>query len=455
MEEKNIRIKNAHICQFINGSFVPIFGDIIIRDEQIYDIESRSFKEYLKQSIKKRESEEKNNTEYDAWGRLVLPPLTNFHEHIYSRLSKGLPVTGSMTDFNKILENLWWKLDRTLTLDAIEMSTELAAIEAIKNGVSTVFDHNSSPSSIDESEEIIKQVLKAREINGVLSYEVSDRNGIENMRKAVDENVSFLRYRTSSDFKGQFGLHALFTLSDDSLAYIRTETENLECGYHIHAAEAEYDTTFSRERYGLTIVERLEKFGLLNPLTFLAHGNHLIEKDFDILSQYKSCLIHNPDSNFNNAVGTLNITKVPKSIPVLLGTDGMHCNMLKTIKMAFLTLRHINQSSDIGFEIIARILANSFTVHSRFFNYTPTLQKGDEADCIVVDYVPYTPINAENFLGHFLYGVTETTVRTFLRRGHFLMKDYVVDPEEEIYQKAYNIGQEIRERFEFLQSNEE
>lgn len=454
MEEKNIRIKNAHICQFTNGAFVPIFGDIIIRDEQIYAIESRSYKEYLKQPSKKRKFEENNNAEYDAQGRFVLPPLTNFHEHIYSRLSKGLPVTGGMKDFNKILENLWWKLDRTLTLDAIEVSTEIAAIEAIKNGVSTVFDHNSSPSSIEESEEIIKQVLKAREINAVLSYEVSDRNGVENMKKAVDENVSFLRYRTSADFKGQFGLHALFTLSDDSLQYIKEETKDLGCGYHIHAAEAEYDAAFSQEKYGLTIAERLEKFEFLNSLTFLAHGNHLVEKDFDIIAKYHSCLIHNPDSNFNNAVGTLNIARVPKSIPVLLGTDGMHCNILKTIKMAFLTLRHINQSSEIGFENIAQILSNSFNVHSRFFNHTPTLQMGDEADCIVLDYVPYTPINAENFLGHFLYGATETSVRTFLRRGHFLMKDYIVDPEEKIYKRAYNIGQEIRERFEFLQSND-
>ncbi len=454
MVEKNIRIKNSHICQFIDGAYAPLFGDIIIRDEQVYDIETRSFKEFLKQPTIQREPEEKNNAIYDAQGRLVLPPLTNFHEHIYSRLSKGLPVTGSMQDFNKILENLWWILDRTLTLDAIEISTELAAIEAIKNGVSTIFDHNSSPSSIENSEEIIKQVLKSREINAVLSYEVSDRNGTDNMKHAVDENISFLKYRTSADFKGQFGLHALFTLSDETLSYIKSQTQDLDCGYHIHAAESSYDAAFSERKFRLSIAERLEKYGFLNPLSFLAHGNHLVKKDFDIIAKYQSSLIHNPDSNFNNAVGTLNIAKVPESVPILLGTDGMHCNMLKTLKMAFLTCRHINQSSEIGFDIIARILANSCDVRSRFFEHTPTLQKGDEADMIVLDYVPYTPIDKDNFLGHFIYGATETTVRTFLRRGHFLMKDYIVDPEEKIYKKAYDIGQEIRERFELLQANE-
>jgi len=449
----NIRIKNAFICQFIDGSFHPVFGDIIIEDDLIHEIKQTSYTDFLKKPVKRNvpESDDNNGGEYDAQGRIVLPPLTNFHEHIYSRLSKGLPVTGRMDNFVEILENLWWKLDRTLSEQAVEVSAELAAIEAIKNGVLTLFDHHSSPDFIHDSENIIKKVLKTRELNAVLSYEVSDRNGEENMKHAVEENLSFIKYRTTADFKGQFGLHALFTLSDSTLKYIQEETQDLGCGYHIHAAEDIFDAQFSEEKYGLTICERLEKFNMLNELSFLAHGNHLVERDFELISKYNSSLIHNPDSNFNNAVGTLNIANVPKEIPLLLGTDGMHCNMLKTIKMAFLTCRHINKSSVIGFDIIARILKDSFDIHDRFFGNTPRLCKGDPADFIVLDYCPYTPIDKDNFLGHFLYGACETSVRTVFKKGHYLMKDFVVDPEEEVYKKAYNISKEIREKFQFLQ----
>jgi len=450
----NIRIKNAFICQFIDGSFHPVFGDIIIEDDLIHAIKETSYSDFLHKPVKRKDPtiDDQNPAEYDAQGRMVLPPLINFHEHIYSRLSKGLPVTGKMSNFIEILENLWWKLDRTLNEKAVEASAELTAIEAIKNGVLTLFDHHSSPDFIDDSENIIKKVLKARELNAVLSYEVSDRNGEKNMKHAVEENLSFIKYRTTADFKGQFGLHALFTLSDETLKYIQEETQDLGCGYHIHAAEDIFDAQFSEEKYGLTICERLEKFNMLNELSFLAHGNHLVERDFELISKYNSSLIHNPDSNFNNAVGTLNLAKVPEEIPLLLGTDGMHCNILKTIKMAFLTCRHLNKSSEIGFDIVVRILKNSFDIHDRFFGNTPRLCKGDPADFIVLDYCPYTPIDKDNFLGHFLYGACETAVRTVFKKGHYLMKDFVVDPEEEVYKKAYKVSKEIRDKFKFLQN---
>ena len=449
----NLRIKNAFICQFKNGAFIPIFGDIIIEDELIHEVKEKSYSDFLHKPVKRKDPtiDDQSLAEYDAQGRMVLPPLINFHEHIYSRLSKGLPVTGKMSNFVEILENLWWKFDIALNEQANEVSAELTAIEAIKNGVLTLFDHHSSPDFPDDSENIIKKVLKAREINAVLSYEVSDRNGKENMRHAVRENFSFIKYRTTADFKGQFGLHALFTLSDETLEYIQDKTQSLGCGYHIHAAEDIFDTQFSEEKYGLSICERLEKFNLLNELTFLAHGNHLMGKDFEIISKYNASLVHNPDSNFNNAVGTLNLAKVPEEIPLLLGTDGMHCNILKTIKMAFLTCRHLNKSSEIGFDIVARILRNSFDIHDRFFGNTPMLQKGDSADFIVLDYCPYTQMDADNFLGHFLYGACETSVRTVCKKGHYLMKDFLVDPEEEVYKKAYKVAEIVREKFEFLQ----
>ena len=126
-------------------------------------------------------------------------------------------------------------------------------------------------------------------------------------------------------------------------------------------------------------------------------------------------------------------------------------DILKTIKMAFLTCRHLNQSSEIGFNIVARILKNSFDIHNRFFGNTPRLRKGDSADLIVLDYCPYTPMDADNFLGHFLYGACETSVRTVCKKGYYLMKDFVIDPEEEVYKKAYKVAEIVREKFEFLQ----
>lgn len=441
-------LKNANICQFKNDSYQPVFGDLQIENGIITNINERSFEKYVRESSKKPMESNSNLSEYDAQGRLVLPPLVNFHEHVYSRLSKGLPVKGDLSNFLNVLKNLWWKLDRALFQEAIEASAQIAAIEAIKNGVGTLFDHHASPKFVSGSLEIIKKVLKAHGLDAVLSYEISDRNGIENMKEGVQENLDFIRFQTSQHCKAQFGLHALFTLNDETLKYIQEQTADLKAGFHVHIAEDKYDVDFNKEKYNLSLLQRLKKFNLINEKTFLVHCNHIDKNELEAVAKQKATIVHNPDSNFNNAVGTLNLLEVPQNCNLVLGTDGMHSNILRSIKMAFLNVRHQNLNSTIGFEIIDRIIKNSFATQEMFFGKSPKLQLGDVADFIVLDYVPYTPLDKENFLGHFLYGATEVPVRTMFKNGYFLMKDYDIERENEIYQRSYEIGKKVRERFE-------
>lgn len=112
-----------------------------------------------------------------------------------------------------------------------------------------------------------------------------------------------------------------------------------------------------------------------------------------------------------------------------------------------MTVRHLNRNPEIGFDIIEDILRNSFKMQKRFFNDVPQLNVGDKGDFIILDYIPYTPLNSKNFLGHFIYGICESSVRTMCQNGRFLMKDFIVDREDEIYKKAYKIGEKVRENF--------
>jgi len=443
-------LKNAYLCQFKENEFIPIFADVIIDEGKIIKIKSKSYEKFLKFRADSEEPENNTLSEYDANGRVVLPPLVNFHEHIYSRLSKGLPVTGDLSSFIKVLENLWWKLDRALKEKSIKASAQIAAIEAVRNGVGTVFDHHASPSAVSGSLNLIKQELKLRDIKGVLCYEVSDRNGKENMKQGVEENIDFFRFRTSEQFKSQFGLHALFTLSDESLNYIHNEVGDEDIGYHLHVAEGKYDVEFNKKNFSSTLLQRMKKFDLLNKKTFIVHGNHLTSSDLKQLNKYKVNIVHNPDSNFNNAVGTLNLEKVPQGLNLLLGTDGMHCNMLKTYKMAFLNLRHQNRNSTLGFDLLNRIFCNQFSTLKRFFGKSDQLRLADEGNFIVTDYIPYTPLNRENILGHFIYGITESSVRTMYQNEHFLMHDFDIEDEAKILKNAYAAGKEVFQNFEKL-----
>jgi hypothetical protein len=50
----NLCIKNAFICQFKNGAFIPIFGDIIIEDELIHEIKETSYSDFLYKQVKRK-----------------------------------------------------------------------------------------------------------------------------------------------------------------------------------------------------------------------------------------------------------------------------------------------------------------------------------------------------------------------------------------------------------------
>ena len=83
----------------------------------------------------------------DARGRLIMPGLICAHHHLYSTFACGLGFTPAH-NFVEVLENLWWRLDRKLSLDDVEMSARIILIEAIRKGTTTLVDHHASPAAI-------------------------------------------------------------------------------------------------------------------------------------------------------------------------------------------------------------------------------------------------------------------------------------------------------------------
>ena len=88
----------------------------------------------------------------DAKGQLIMPAFINTHTHIYSGLARGLSINGyNPTNFYEILDGMWWKLDRELTLEDTKASAYATYLECIRNGVTTVFDHHASYKEIPGS----------------------------------------------------------------------------------------------------------------------------------------------------------------------------------------------------------------------------------------------------------------------------------------------------------------
>ena len=434
---RNLTIKNAWLCQIKENAVEPIFGNLIIRDGKIDEIQSADFKAFLKQYP------DAGDRSYNANGRIVTIPLVNFHEHFYSRLAKGLPITGAMDNFLNILANRWWNLDRALDLDTVEASAQMGVLESIRHGVTYVFDHHASPFATRDSLSVIKNVLDRYGLRGVLCFETSDRNGAELAQQGLDEFVHFTDNHASSDIKSMLGLHASFTLSDNTLQKAGEILQKYDTGIHIHLCEDEIDRTLSVDKYQDLPVQRLKKFGLLNSKGILSHGVHLTADDYAKILFSGSSIAYNPDSNLNNAVRLPEFNKAPEDIPILIGTDGMHANIARSMKQLFLLYRH--QGNEIGeaFQWIQKIYFDQSKFVRQYFPDFPQLSVGNRADLIVWDYIPPTPISKHNFWGHFIYGILESPIHSVIQNGRFLMTDKVIDGEDEVRKKNFSEGERL------------
>jgi len=414
MIHSQYEIINAWICQIEGIEIHPVYGDLQIDNGRISKVRKRKFPEFS--------SLNNSEEQIDAQGRMITIPLTNFHDHIYSRLAKGLPIKGSMENFSGILENMWWTIDRELDMEMITACAEIAAIESIRNGVTYIFDHHSSPNNTTGSLSAISTVLQKYYLRGVLCFETSDRNGAEKASLALEENRRFIMDQSTDDIRGMLGLHALFTLSDDTLIKSENLVRESSAYIHIHLAEDVIDRDYNRNNFNLTPAQRLQKYCLLSANTILAHAIHLVDIDYKIISDSGSAIVYCPDSNLNNAVGLPKYAAVSQEIPIIVGTDGMHANIAGSLKQLFLLYRMQGNDFASTFNWMQKIYFDQLTFLQKWFPDFPGLCEGDRADLVLWDYIPPTHIDKTNFWGHYIYGVLESKADSVFQEGQALMK---------------------------------
>ncbi|MBT8396864.1 MAG: amidohydrolase family protein [Gemmatimonadetes bacterium] len=391
----------------------------------------------------------------DAGGGLILPGLINTHHHFYSAMARGLDPGTPMTTFPEVLDRLWWRLDRALDPETIRTSALLSAADCIRWGCTTVFDHHASPGCIEGSLDLIAEALGAAGISGALCYEVTDRNGHDGALAGIEENLRFFRERRNDPrIRGVFGIHASFTVLDETLGHI-ADRRPKEAGCHIHLAEDPVDAEASVAAFGVDPLVRLEQAGLLDERALLAHGIHLTESDLRTVARTGAALIHNPESNANNGVGRLDVPRVSAlGCRVGLGTDGMSSAMLRALRFAFLNLRGAEKDPTAGFEVLPSLLGENSAVARTFFEepLLGELAPGAPADLIAVDSPPPTPIEEDNLLGHMVYGAAEAPVRHTVARGRVLLEEFehtTLDPTQ-LAEEARSLAPGLWQRFHSL-----
>jgi cytosine/adenosine deaminase-related metal-dependent hydrolase len=267
------------------------------------------------------------------------------------------------------------------------------------------------------------------------------------------EKIRRQQASTSDRLAGTFGLHASLTLSEKTLEACRTAAP-VGTGFHIHVAEHEIDEEDSLIKTGLRVVQRLHRHGLLGEHSIAVHCVHVDEDEIHLLADSGTWVTHQPRSNMNNGVGLPAVEKMLRAgVRVGLGNDGFSNAMWEEWKAAYLVhkLWQRDPRRMNGMDLIKMAVDHNAALAHVFFPAAPigVIEPGAQADLILVDYHPYTPLTSGNLPWQMVFGFHESMITATLVAGKVLMyeRKLLTLDEEEISARGIEIAPKIWARY--------
>ena len=168
------------------------------------------------------------------------------------------------------------------------------------------------------------------------------------------------------------------------------------------------DEEDSYQKYNMSIMERLDKHGLVNENSLIVHGVDISNKELDIVAKNKAYMVVNTTSNMNNAVGIPNIKNyLDHGIKVMVGNDGLSSNMAtEYLNVLYTTHLYNGTPLALGLDQILQMINNSYEYVSKMLGIKlGRIEKDYEADFMLVPYQPFTKMDKNNAFGHVFYGL--------------------------------------------------
>lgn len=314
-------------------------------------------------------------------GRRIEPGAVNAHTHIYSGLAPlGIPDPHPEPEtFVQILERLWWLLDRALDEESLRASARLYVAESLLAGTTTLIDHHESPGLIEGSLDVLADACDELGARALLTYGVTERNGgRDEARRGLGECLRFFETNRRPLVRGVVGLHASFTVSDETIREAGEMCRALGTVMHTHMAEAASDVADAQERGFAGPLERLLELDALPAGSILAHGVHLTRDQVRLAEENGIWLVQNPRSNRGNGVGYP--SALAASRHVAIGTDGYPARMGdEAMALAEVSLQHDDDLAAVA----RRLGAGHDLAGERLGVRFAPLEVGGAADAIV------------------------------------------------------------------------
>lgn len=379
----------------------------------------------------------------DGTDKVAFPGLINTHTHSAMTLLRSYADDLKLQEW---LENKIWPLEAKLTENDVYLGSKLACLEMIKSGTTCFNDMywfmKGTARAVEE--------MGLRAVLAEAFIDLFKEDMAEEMKGKTKDFISYVRGMDNERITPALGPHAIYTVSKESLGWIKDFAEKEDLLIHFHLAETEKENTDCKNMHGKRPVPFLDNIGFLSHRLVAAHSIWLTGEEIKILAEKGVKVSHNPTSNLKLASGVIPYQKMRDSgITISLGTDGCASNnnldMFEEMKIATIAQKGFVKDPTVMPAIEALKIATLGGGKALGLKIGE-IRVGNLADIILIDLKRPELTPRHNLISNLVYSANGSCVDTTICNGKILMQNREIADEKIILENAQSVAEDLVSR---------
>jgi 5-methylthioadenosine/S-adenosylhomocysteine deaminase len=362
----------------------------------------------------------------NAPGQTLSPGFVEAHTHLYGVLAHGIPLHKAPSGFWPFLVDFWWPLvEDRLDHEMICAATDLNLDQMLRGGTTSFYDITEAPNAIPGCLAAQAEVVNARGMRGILSFEATERVSKTNGQVGLRENLEFVRScKAGTLVSGFMCYHTTFTCSADFIRQAFELAAGEGVSVHMHASEGTYEPEHALAHFGGRTFEYYERLGVAGPAMQASQCVQITPGEIGILARRGVRVTHMPLSNCEVGGGIAPVPDLLEAgVTVGLGSDGYITDMFEVMRGAFLIHKARRQDPRVMPANVVWRLATEGGARALGLSEVGRLAPGWQADLQLIDSALPTPAEPWNLYDQLLLYRSRRDVRAVMVAGKWRVRD--------------------------------
>ncbi|MHA1917997.1 MAG: amidohydrolase family protein [Candidatus Ranarchaeia archaeon] len=427
----NLILHNAYIITMNPKRKLIKKGAIVIRGDKIEAVGKEQ------DILKVYENEFDKSDIWNMNGKIILPGFINTHAHLFQTYMRGLGADLEILD--------WWP--STVKPIVVNMepedfynSAQVAIIESIKSGVTTILDNH----YVNYKQELVYAVIDSMKDSGIRGHQAVNTAMKDDFKvlpegwvKSSEEDIKSWK-RTYDKYHGKengrlgvwHGTGAPFSVTVEHLNEVVEVTKERNTGMVGHYCESQREVNSFKKAFGDTPIKYFSKqTNLLCDRLISVHSIWLSDEEINLFAKNQVRVSHNPSSNAILGSGVCPVIKyLEKGVLVSIGLDGVASNdgqdMMEAIKLtAFFQKVHNALPNAISGDKVLEMATIDGAKSMHLENEIGSIVPGKKADLVVINHWKANMMPLNRPASSVVYAGKAENVDIVIVDGTVLLKD--------------------------------